>query len=192
MVLCYNDNDTVIKGSARSIKGLHIRDVLESISTQHPGMIIKFGGHAMAAGLSMKKSDFHLFETAFNETVKQQADKEMLQGVIESDGELSGSEFSLPLAEAIRDAGPWGQGFIEPLFDGEFEVLDWRVVGEKHLKMELQAEDAEQSISAIAFNVPAERMRESDGYIRAAYRLDVNEFRNKKTAQLIVEYFEAI
>lgn len=192
VIVFANDNEAVIKGSARSIKGLHIRDVLDRISTQHPGMIIKFGGHAMAAGLSMKKADFQTFEKTFNETVKQQADKEMLQGVIESDGELSGSEFSLPLAEAIRDAGPWGQGFVEPLFDGEFEVLDWRVVGEKHLKMELQAEDAERSISAIAFNVPSERMRESDGYIRAAYRLDVNEFRNKKTAQLIVEYFEAI
>jgi len=192
VIVFAKDNDTVIKGSARSIKGLHIRDVLDTISTQHPGMIIKFGGHAMAAGLSMKKSAFQLFEKAFNEVVKRQADKEMLQGVIESDGELSGSEFSLPLAEAIRNAGPWGQGFIEPLFDGEFEVLDWRVVGEKHLKMELQAEDAEQSISAIAFNAPIERMKESDGYIRAAYRLDVNEFRNKKTAQLIVEYFEAI
>jgi len=192
VIVFASDDDTVIKGSARSIKGLHIRDVLDTISTQHPGMIIKFGGHAMAAGLSMKKADFQTFETAFNEVVKQQADKEMLQGVIESDGELSGAEFSLPLAEAIRNAGPWGQGFVEPLFDGEFEVIDWRIVGEKHLKMELQAEDAEQSISAIAFNMPSERIRESDGFIRAAYRLDVNEFRNKKTAQLIVEYFEAI
>jgi len=192
VIVFANDDEAVIKGSARSIKGLHIRDVLDTISTQHPGMIIKFGGHAMAAGLSMKKADFQTFETAFNEVVKQQADKEMLQGVIESDGELSGAEFSLPLAEAIRNAGPWGQGFVEPLFDGEFEVIDWRIVGEKHLKMELQAEDAEQPISAIAFNMPSERIRESDGFIRAAYRLDVNEFRNKKTAQLIVEYFEAI
>jgi len=192
VIVFANDDEVIIKGSARSIKGLHIRDVLDTISTQNPGMIIKFGGHAMAAGLSMKKSDFQKFEKAFNETVKQQANKEILQGVIESDGELSGDEFSLPLAEAIRSAGPWGQGFVEPLFDGEFEVIDWRVVGEKHLKMELQAEDAEQSISAIAFNVASERMRESDGYIRAAFRLDVNEFRNKKTAQLIVEYFEAI
>ena len=192
VIVFANDDDTIIKGSARSIKGLHIRDVLDTISTQNPGMIIKFGGHAMAAGLSMKKSDFQRFEKAFNETVKQQANKEMLQGVIESDGELSGNEFNLPLAEAIRNAGPWGQGFVEPLFDGEFEVMDWRVVGEKHLKMELQAEDAQQSISAIAFNVPIERIKESDGFIRAAYRLDVNEFRNKKTAQLIVEYFEAI
>ena len=96
------------------------------------------------------------------------------------------------MAESIRDAGPWGQGFAEPTFDGDFEVIDWRVVGEKHLKMELQSADAEKPISAIAFNAPASKMREGDGYIRAAFRLDVNEFRNRKTAQLIVEYFECI
>ncbi len=192
VIVFANDNETVIKGSARSIKGLHIRDVLEAISTQNPGILIKFGGHAMAAGMSLKKADLKKFETAFNAEVKKQLDDDALQGVIESDGELQGSEFNLTLAEAIRNSGPWGQGFVEPTFDGDFEVIDWRVVGEKHLKMELQSADAEKPISAIAFNAPAKLMQESDGYIRAAYRLDVNEFRNKKTAQLIVEYFEAI
>lgn len=192
VIVFANDNDRVIKGSARSIKGLHIRDVLESVSTQHPGILIKFGGHAMAAGMSMLKVDLKRFETAFNEKVKKQLSDDALQGVIESDGELQGDDFGLVLAESIRNAGPWGQGFIEPTFDGDFEVLDWRVVGEKHLKMELQSPDAEQSISAIAFNAPASLMQEGDGYIHAAYRLDVNEFRNKKTAQLIIEYFEAL
>jgi len=124
--------------------------------------------------------------------VEQQADPDILQGVIESDGELGGAEFNLKLAQAIRDAGPWGQGFMEPIFDGQFEVLDWRVVGEKHLKMELQAKDADKSISAIAFNAPLERIRESNGFIHAAYRLDVNEFRQRKSAQLIVEYFQPL
>ena len=192
VIVFANDNDTVIKGSARSIKGLHIRDVLETISSQNPGMLIKFGGHAMAAGMSINKVDLKKFETAFNEEVKKQLDDDALQGVIESDGELQGDDFGLVLAESIRNAGPWGQGFAEPTFDGDFEVIDWRVVGEKHLKMELQSADAEKPISAIAFNSPASKMQESDGYIRAAFRLDVNEFRNKKTAQLIVEYFEGI
>jgi len=191
-IIFANDNDSIIKGSARSIKGLHIRDVLELISSQNPGMIIKFGGHAMAAGLSLKKADFKCFETAFNTVVEQVLDKNALQGVIESDGELVGSDFNLALAEAIRGAGPWGQGFNEPVFDGEFEVIDWRVVGEKHLKMELQAEDAEKPVSAIAFNSPASRMQQSDGFIRAAYRLDVNEFRNRKTTQLMIEYYEPV
>jgi len=192
VIVFANDNETVIKGSARSIKGLHIRDVLESISTQNPGILIKFGGHAMAAGMSLKKSEFEIFEAAFNAEVKKQLDDDALQGVIESDGELQGGDFGLPLAESIRNAGPWGQCFVEPTFDGDFEVIDWRVVGEKHLKMQLQSPDAEQPISAIAFNAPAALLQESDGYIHAAYRLDVNEFRNKKTPQLIVEYFEAI
>lgn len=192
VIVFANDNDTVIKGSARSIKGLHIRDLLEAISSQYPGLIIKFGGHAMAAGLSIKKQDYPSFDKIFNRMVEQQADPDILQGVIESDGELDGAEFSLKLAQAIRDAGPWGQGFMEPIFDGQFEVLDWRVVGEKHLKMELQAKDADKSISAIAFNAPLERIRESNGFIHAAYRLDVNEFRQRKSAQLIVEYFQPL
>jgi len=192
VIVFANDNKTVIKGSARSIKGLHIRDVLETVSSQNPGMLIKFGGHAMAAGMSINKVDLKKFEFAFNEEVKNQLDDDALQGVIESDGELQGDDFGLSLAESIRNAGPWGQGFPEPTFDGDFEVIDWRVVGEKHLKMELQSVDAEKPISAIAFNAPASKIRDSDGYIRAAFRLDVNEFRNKKTAQLIVEYFEGI
>ncbi len=192
VVVFANDNEQVIKGSARSIKGLHIRDVLESVSIQHPGILIKFGGHAMAAGMSMLKSNLATFEQAFNDEVKKQLDDDALQGVIESDGELLGDDFGLTLAEAIREAGPWGQGFLEPTFDGDFEVVDWRIVGEKHLKMELQSVDADEPISAIAFNAPSSLIEESDGFIRAAYRLDVNEFRNKKTAQLIVEYFEAI
>jgi len=192
VIVFANDNETIIKGSARSIKGLHIRDVLESISTRNPGILIKFGGHAMAAGMSIKKVDYKKFESAFNAEVKKQLNDDTLQGVIESDGELQGDDFGLPLAESIRNAGPWGQCFVEPTFDGDFEVIDWRVVGEKHLKMELQSPDAEQPISAIAFNAPAELLQEGDGYIHAAYRLDVNEFRDKKTAQLIVEYFETI
>lgn len=192
VIVFANDSDTLIKGSARSIRGLHIRDVLEDISTQHPGMITKFGGHAMAAGLTLQKHQFVAFEQAFDEQVRKHIDDDALQGVIESDGELQGDDFNLDLAQAIRDAGPWGQNFLEPVFDGEFEVLQWRVVGEKHLKMELQSVDADQPIDAIAFNVPSAQLEESDGFIRAAYRLDVNEFRNKRSAQLIVEYFESI
>ncbi len=192
VIIFADDSNGIIKGSARSIKGLHIRDVLEAISTQHPGMIIKFGGHAMAAGLSIASKDFETFEQAFNERVRQQLNDDALQGVIESDGELQGHDLNLELAQAIRDAGPWGQNFLEPMFDGEFEVIDWRVVGEKHLKMELQSADAEYPIGAIAFNAPASMLEQSDGFIRAAYRLDVNEFRNQRNAQLVVEYFESI
>ena len=181
-----------IKGSARSIKGLHIRDALEAVATKHPGLIIKFGGHAMAAGLTLKEADFELFKQAFDEEASRQLTEQALQGVIESDGELNAEEINLQLAEYLRNAGPWGQQFPEPVFDGEFEVGEWRVVGEKHLKMQLLSADGGDPVDAIAFNADASELEATDGYIRAAYRLDVNNFRNKKTAQLIVEYFEAL
>jgi len=184
--------DDEVKGSARSIKGLHIRDALEAVSTKHPGLIKKFGGHAMAAGLTLSESGFEEFKRAFNEEASLQLSDEALQGVIDSDGELESSEINLQLAESIREAGPWGQNFPEPTFDGEFEVANWRVVGEKHLKMQLVSAESDDLIDAIAFNTEASLLEESDGFIRAAYRLDVNEFRNKKSAQLIVEYFESI
>jgi single-stranded-DNA-specific exonuclease len=181
-----------IKGSARSIKGLHIRDALEAVASRHPGLIIKFGGHAMAAGLSLLEADFERFKQAFDEEAGRQLDEQALQGIIESDGELAPEEMNLQLAECLRNGGPWGQHFPEPLFDGEFEVDNWRVVGERHLKMQLAPAESEQLLDAIAFNVDASQLEATEGFIRAAYRLDVNSFRNKKTAQLIVEYFEGL
>jgi len=187
-----SNGDGEIKGSARSIKGLHIRDALEAIATRYPGLIIKFGGHAMAAGLSLQEQDFEKFQQAFIDEASKQLNDDALRGVIESDGELSADEMNLSLAEALRSAGPWGQHFPEPVFDGEFEVDNWNVVGEKHLKMKLRSADSEDLIEAIAFNTSADELALTDGFIHAAYRLDVNCFRNQKTAQLIVEYFEAM
>lgn len=185
-------NETEIKGSARSIKGLHIRDALEAVATKYPGLIIKFGGHAMAAGLSLKEKDFDEFERALVAEASMQLNDDALKGVIESDGELESTDINLQLAESIRNAGPWGQHFSEPVFDGEFEIANWRVVGEKHLKMQLASAETEQLFDAIAFNTQASDIEETDGFIRAAYRLDVNSFRNQKTAQLIIEYFEGL
>ncbi|MCW9055649.1 MAG: single-stranded-DNA-specific exonuclease RecJ [Gammaproteobacteria bacterium] len=187
-----SNGDGEIKGSARSIKGLHIRDALEAVATRYPGLIIKFGGHAMAAGLSLNEKDFEKFKLAFVEEADRQLNDDALRGVIESDGELSGDEMNLQLAEALRIAGPWGQHFPEPVFDGEFEVDNWNIVGEKHLKMKLRSADSDHLIEAIAFNTSADELASADGFIHAAYRLDVNSFRNQKTAQLIVEYFEAM
>jgi len=181
-----------IKGSARSIKGLHIRDALDVVDKKHPGIILKFGGHAMAAGLTIKESDFEIFKQAFNQIASEQLSDEALQGVIESDGELNAADINLQFAEELRVAGPWGQHFSEPVFDGEFEVTDWRVVGERHLKMQLATADSIELIDAIAFNMDASLLEECDGFIHAAYRLDVNSFRNKKSVQLMIEYFESI
>ncbi|MEN8205411.1 MAG: single-stranded-DNA-specific exonuclease RecJ [Pseudomonadota bacterium] len=178
-----------LKGSARSVSGLHIRDALDAVATSHPGLIDKFGGHAMAAGLSLKEQNYPVFSAAFNDEVARHLSADDLTGVICSDGELSDRELSLDTAQQLRDAGPWGQAFPAPLFDGDFTVLSYRVVGEKHLKMTLQPVQGSCQIDGIAFNtaeLPADCQR-----VRMAYRLDANEFRGIVSPQLIVEYIEA-
>ena len=131
-----------IKGSARSIPGLHIRDILDSIAARHPDLLQKFGGHAMAAGLSLETKNLPAFEKAFLHELERNLDRETLTGVIESDGQLAETDFSLELSEQLRHAGPWGQGFAEPLFDGRFTVLNVRIVGGKHLKLSVRPENS--------------------------------------------------
>lgn len=186
-------DDQYIKGSARSIQGLHIRDVLDAIATKNPSLILRFGGHAMAAGLTLLEENFNAFSKAFNEEVSAQLREEDLLRTLYSDGELDLNEYCINTAELLRDAGPWGQAFPEPLFDGEFRILEQRLVGAKHLKMSLGMEGSLMVMDAIAFNVdlnewPSHRCE----HIRAAYRLDINEYRGKRTIQLVIEHMEAI
>ncbi|NQZ24057.1 MAG: single-stranded-DNA-specific exonuclease RecJ [Colwellia sp.] len=178
-----------IKGSARSIPGLHIRDLLEHIDSQHPGIIIKFGGHAMAAGLSIAEENFEQFQQLFNQYAQQWLTPDDLKGTLASDGELPTHEMTLAFAQLLRDAGPWGQNFIEPLFDDNFKLIQQRIVGEKHLK--LVVEKAGQVFDAIAFNIDLSRWPDHKAQqVHLAYRLDINEFRGKKTVQFMVEYLE--
>ena len=179
-----------IKGSARSVPGLHIRDALDAIAAQHPQLLSKFGGHAMAAGLTLRRADLETFRQAFDTEVSRHLSEDDLLGKILSDGELGADELTLPLAELLRNAGPWGQGFPEPLFDGCFEVLSQRVVGEKHLKMALRVPGQTKAVDAIAFNSVHEARIPTYARIRAVYRLDVNEYQGSRSLQLIVEYFE--
>ena len=179
-----------LKGSARSIPGLHIRDALDAVAAMHPDLINKFGGHAMAAGLSLPLENLSSFRLAFDAQVRQQLSDEDLQGVIVSDGELPPNELTLEFAEKLRHAGPWGQGFPEPVFDGEFEIVSKRVLGDKHLKLMLRIPDSDGCIDAIAFNVTDENWATGVQYVRMAYRLDVNEFNGRKSAQLMVEQIE--
>src|SRR5690606_18498171 len=123
-----------IKGSARSIPGFHIRDALDAVASRHPGLITKFGGHAMAAGLSLSAEKYESFKAAFDKEARRLLTLDDLTGELHSDGELPDVDIDLPLARILRDGGPWGQGFPEPLFDGEFEVLNQRLLAEKHLK----------------------------------------------------------
>jgi single-stranded-DNA-specific exonuclease len=180
-------NENEIKGSARSIPGLHIRDTLAQIATTYPNLIEKFGGHAMAAGLTLSRHALKDFSKAFDEVVSRQLSEEQLHNCVLSDGDLQEHELTLAIAEELREAGPWGQAFPEPLFDGHFKILEQRLVGNKHLKMVLSL--ADQIIDAIAFNVD---MNVWPNYrcerIHIAYRIDVNEFRGRRNIQLIVEH----
>jgi len=183
-----------IKGSARSIPGLHIRDLLEHIDSQNPGLILKFGGHAMAAGLSIKAEDFKQFQQHFNTMAGKWLKSEDLNSVILSDGELHPNKITLDFAEQLREAGPWGQNFPEPLFNGVFTLIQQRIVGEKHLKLVLQkeTESGQYSFDAIAFNVDiAVWPNYNTSQVALAYRLDINEFRGKRTVQLMVEDIHA-
>ncbi len=180
----------LLKGSGRSIKGLHIRDALDSVATKHPKLISKFGGHAMAAGLTIAEVDYDLFAQAFDDEVRRHLNEDDLQGVILSDGELLESEFNMTLAEELRYAGPWGQTFQEPVFDGVFNIINKRIVAEKHLKLSLQPVDSNIEIDAIAFNVTDEDWAPELSQAKVAFRLDVNEFRGNKSLQLMVEHIE--
>lgn len=177
-----------IKGSARSINGIHIRDVLDAVATRHPGLINKFGGHAMAAGMTLSQSAYPQFAQAFVEEVERHADDVNLEAVIESDGELRHEQFDMQLANELRFAGPWGQHFPEPLFDGKFTVVNQRLVGLKHLKLVVMPIGSDIAIDAIAFNVDLDQWpNEATRTVQLAYRLDVNEFRGNRSLQLMVE-----
>jgi len=176
-----------IKGSARSVRGLHIRDVLDAVATRHPDLLSRFGGHAMAAGLSLREEHYAPFARAFDEEVRRHLDADCLQGLIETDGELNAGEQNIEMAELLGVAGPWGQGFEEPLFDGVFRLLQSRIVGEKHLKMVLAKEDGEP-IDAIAFNTSDSDWPENIEWVSVVYRLDINEFRGARSLQLVVQH----
>ena len=187
------DQAGILKGSARSIPGLHIRDVLERIYSQHPDLILKFGGHAMAAGLSIQESRFDDFRQIFNQTVSELLAEDQLQGTIWTDGELNANLLNLATAETLRQGGPWGQAFPEPLFDGEFKILQQRLVGEKHLKMMVEPKQGGPLLDAIAFNVDTRYYPDlSVKTARFVYKLDINEFRGNRDVQLLVDYIEPL
>ncbi|HBA57168.1 MAG: single-stranded-DNA-specific exonuclease RecJ [Pseudomonadota bacterium] len=186
-----HQDDEIIKGSARSIPGVHIRDVLDEVNTRYPGVIEKFGGHAMAAGLSLPVAKLQEFEQAFVDIARAHMAKLDGNHALLSDGDLSSKELCLPFAHLLRQAGPFGQGFESPLFDGEFALLDQRLVGQKHLKMVLKSDGANE-VDAIAFNVDLKSWPNAMvKRVHIAYRLDINVFRGQETVQLIVEQIEA-
>ena len=181
--------DGTLKGSGRSIQGLHMRDALERLDTLYPGMMLKFGGHAMAAGLSLEEAQFEHFQQRFGELVTEWLGPSLLQGEVVSDGPLSVAEMTMEVAQLLRDAGPWGQMFPEPLFDGRFRLLQQRLVGERHLKVMVEPVGGGPLLDGIAFNVdtacwPDNGVRE----VQLAYKLDINEFRGNRSLQLIIDH----
>ncbi|GAB7532208.1 single-stranded-DNA-specific exonuclease RecJ [Pseudomonas sp. 3A(2025)] len=181
--------DGLLKGSARSVPGFHIRDALDAVAARHPDLISKFGGHAMAAGLSLPEANLRAFTEAFDLEVRRQLSEEDLTGRLLSDGTLAVEEFHLELARALRNAGPWGQHFPEPLFHGVFQLIEQRVVGERHLKMVLKTECGSVRLDGIAFGVDREVWPDPNiRWVELAYRLDLNEFRGNETVQLLVTH----
>jgi len=180
-----------LKGSGRSIPGVHIRDVLDTIAKKHPHILEKFGGHAMAAGLSIKKPHFSDFEKAFRIAVKTALKDEEPRSEVWTDGALRPEELNLDFAAILREAGPWGQHFPEPLFDGYFTLHRHYLLQGKHVKMSLGFEDTPLVIDAIAFNVD-ERSRPDarTKKIYAVYKLDINEYQGRRTLQLLIEDFQ--
>lgn len=181
--------DGLLKGSARSVPGFHIRDALDAVAAKHPHLITKFGGHAMAAGLSLPAEHFEAFAEAFDKQVREHLCEDDLTGRLLSDGCLAVEEFHLELARALRNAGPWGQHFPEPLFHGVFQLVEQRVVGERHLKVVLKSECGSLRLDGIAFGVDREIWpNPSARWVEMAYKLDVNEYRGVETVQLMIAH----
>jgi len=186
--------DGSLRGSARSIAGVHIRDALDSVAVRHPGLIAKFGGHAMAAGLSLRAENLEPFRVAFAAEIALRADPASLTGVILSDGELAAAELSMETARVLRAAGPWGQAFPEPVFDGLFGVQSTRIVGDRHLKLALRSDSRAEPIDAIAFGyiggVAEDATLRTGSRVRVAYRIEVNEWNGSAKVQLNCQHLQ--
>ncbi|ORU89697.1 MAG: single-stranded-DNA-specific exonuclease RecJ [Cycloclasticus sp. symbiont of Poecilosclerida sp. M] len=180
-----------VKGSARSITGLHIRDTLDDVASLNPGLLKKFGGHAMAAGMSLLESDLERFTEAFNEAVKSRLNNQAPENVFLVDGEIPDNDINLNLAETIRQGGPWGQGFPEPLFVGAFNVKKARIVGQNHVKLELETQ-TKRKLDAIYFNVDNPDSVIGLAKVTLVYQLDVNTYLGCSSVQLMVRYLEAL
>ena len=181
-----------IKGSCRSIEGLHMRDLLEGLNTAYPHLINKFGGHAMAAGLSIDEQHFNEFKTVFEQAVGAQLSEESKRCIVLTDGELPTDCFTMEFAQLLKQSGPWGQQFPEPIFEHTFEVIQQRIVGEKHLKLVLKHQSG-RLVDAIAFGINIKEWPDTEAhFVKVAYQLDINEFRGKFSLQLIVRELEKV
>ncbi|MEP7042026.1 MAG: DHH family phosphoesterase [Dokdonella sp.] len=179
---------TELRGSARSISGFHLRDALAEVDATCPGLIMRFGGHAMAAGLTLSSTNLARFAAEFDAVARRRLDAEALERFVWSDGELAPDEFCLDAAHALRYAGPWGQAFTEPAFDNVFAVDSWRAVGERHLKLKLRLDDRIELLDAILFN--ALDCMPPPARLRAVFQLELNHWNGQERLQLLLRHIE--
>jgi single-stranded-DNA-specific exonuclease len=180
-----------LKGSARSIAGVHIRDALDLLAKRYPQLLNKFGGHAMAAGMTIRESHYEAFCLAFDVIISEWVTPEQLEAKLLTDGPLAPEDFSLSFAEQVRLSGPWGQSFPEPIFDGVFDILQQRLVGEKHLKLMVREPKSGLLLDAISFFIDLDKWpNDKAEQVRLVYKLDINEFRGQRNLQLMVDYLE--
>jgi single-stranded-DNA-specific exonuclease len=192
-VIAFADaGDGELKGSARSIPGLHIRDALDSVAARHPHLLRRFGGHAMAAGLSLARQDYPEFVRAFEQVVRERLSESDLEGVVLTDGTLGRDEITMQLTEQLRYFLPWGQGFPEPAFHGEFVLVSRRIVGGNHLKLQLRYADSDRVFDAIAFNVTDAEWQTGVERVRLVYRLSINDYAGRRSVQLMVDQIEPL
>jgi single-stranded-DNA-specific exonuclease len=184
-----DDGGMELRGSARSIAGFHLRDALAEVDARCPGLIGRFGGHAMAAGMSLSLAHLERFAAEFDTVARNRLDADLLERVLWSDGELEPGDLCFDLANALRYAGPWGQAFPEPLFDNVFRVDSWRVVGEQHLRLNLVIDGGAERIEAMMFN--AGDAMPPPARVRAVYQLDVDEWNGTERLRLLVRHLEA-
>jgi single-stranded-DNA-specific exonuclease len=193
IALARSDAST-LKGSARSVDGVHIRDVLDAVTVRHPDLVEKFGGHAMAAGLTLRAAALEEFRAAFDAEVRRWMTVEDAIGVVHSDGPLTGRERTLDVVRLLQAGGPWGQAFPEPVFDDCFQVRAARVVGERHLRLDLQDGDGGlcEAIAFRHFDDADAPQVQADSRVELAYRLDVNQYNGLEKVQLVVEYLRVL
>ena len=192
VVVFASENENTLKGSARSISELHIKDVFDEVARLSPELLLTYGGHAMAAGLTIEKKQFDNFSSTFDKVVSKNISSEKLENKYITDGELSDDDFTVPLALAIQNSGPWGQSFPEPTFAGQFEILDKRIVGGNHLKLKLQSSNNNMKLDAIAFNTTDKNWPSKSEQILTTYRLGINEYQGNSKLQLFIEHIEPV
>ena len=189
-VICFaSTEDGLLKGSGRSIEGIHLRDILDKLNERYPDILVSFGGHAMAAGLSIQEKDLDQFSAHFEALITEQLDLDVLEQIIETDGEIDNQDFNYAIAKQLKESGPWGEGFTEPTFDGDFIVHQQRLFAEKHLKLVLEPKNGGPIIEGICFNVNLTQWPDNTiKIVKIVYQLDVNDFRGNQAVKLMIRH----